>query len=99
MTVYIDKDFRCHTQPGDGLSAVNHTFFDGKEQTVIETYRYIPTGYAWKREDGQVFYGEMFAPYKNGSAEPDSGENYEDLVKNASEYVAAYEEGVASAWA
>ena len=62
MTIYIDQDFRCHTSLGEGLTAVETDFFDGKCTRYIEGYRYIPAGHSWTREDGQVFTGEMIAP-------------------------------------
>ena len=65
MTIYIDSDCKCHTSPGDGLTAVETDAFDGKCRQVIEGYRFVPTGESWTREDGQVFYGEMIAPLRD----------------------------------
>lgn len=64
MTIYIDSDFKCHTSPGDGLTAVETDAFDGKCDTYIEGYRFVPTGSTWVREDGTSFQGEMVSPWK-----------------------------------
>ena len=64
MTIYIDTDYKCHTAPVDGLTAVETTSFDGKCATYIEGYRFVPDGASWTRSDGEVFTGEMVAPWK-----------------------------------
>lgn len=64
MTIYIDSDCKCHTSPGDGLTAVDTDIFDGKCRQYIEGYRFVPSGAIWAREDGQVFTGEMVAPWR-----------------------------------
>ena len=64
MKIYIDSKFKCHISPGDGLTAVETDFFDGKCRQFIEGYRFVPTGQVWTREDGQVFEGEMVAPWR-----------------------------------
>ena len=52
MTIYIDNDYKCHTSPGEGLTAVETDFFDGKCRQYIEGYRFVPSGESWVREDG-----------------------------------------------
>lgn len=64
MTIYIDDDYKCHTSPGDGLTAVETDAFDGKCRQYIEGYRFVPGVETWTREDGQVFTGEMVAPWR-----------------------------------
>ena len=64
MTVYIDSDFHCHTSPGEDLTAIETDAFDGKCRQYIEGYRFVPAGQGWEREDGQVFEGEMVAPWR-----------------------------------
>lgn len=65
MTIYIDPDFRCHASPGEGLTDVETDAFNGKCSKVIEGYRFVPAGQTWTREDGQVFTGEMIAPWRD----------------------------------
>jgi len=62
-TVYIDSDYKCHPEGGEGLTAVETDFFDGKCDTVVKGYRFVPAGESWTREDGTVFSGEMIAPW------------------------------------
>ena len=65
MTIYIDNDYKCHTSPGEGLTAVETDFFDGKCRQYIEGYRFVPPGESWVREDEEVFTGEMVAPWRD----------------------------------
>ncbi len=65
MKIYIDSEFKCHAAPGEGLTAVETAFFDGKAPGVVEGYRYIPVGQSWTRSDGVEFQGEMAAPWKD----------------------------------
>lgn len=64
MTIYIDKDCKCYTEPAAGRTAVETSAFDGKCRQYIEGYRFVPAGQSWTREDGQVFHGEMIAPWR-----------------------------------
>lgn len=65
MEIYIDADYKCHTAPGEGLRAVETEAFAGRCSRYIEGYRYVPTGESWTRSDGQVFAGEMIAPWRD----------------------------------
>ena len=64
MTIYIDSDYKCHSSSGDGMTAVETDFFDGKCRQYIEGYRFVPPGESWVREDEEVFTGEMVAPWR-----------------------------------
>lgn len=63
-TIYIDSEFKCHITNDGTMTAIETSFFDGKCDTFIEGYRYIPAGASWTRPDGVVFSGEMIAPCK-----------------------------------
>lgn len=65
MTVYINSEFKCHLEDDGAMTPVQTDFFDGKCETLIEGYRFIPFGESWMREDGAVFEGEMIAPWKD----------------------------------
>ena len=65
MIIYIDNDYKCHTSQGEGLTAVETDAFDGKCRQYIEGYRFVPAGETWIRVDGQVFTGEMIAPWRD----------------------------------
>lgn len=64
-TIYIDSDFKCHTANPDGMyTPVETAAFDGKCDTYIDGYRFVPAGSNWTRSDGATFRGEMVAPWK-----------------------------------
>lgn len=65
MTIYIDRDFKCYTESAAGRTAVETGVFTGKCRQYIEGYRFVPSGQIWTREDGQVFRGEMIAPWRD----------------------------------
>ena len=64
MKIYIDDEFKCHTQAADGLTAVETDFFDGMCAAYIEGYRFVPAGEIWMAADGTVYSGEMITPWK-----------------------------------
>lgn len=66
MTIYIDSDFKCYTSTAEGRRAVETNAFNGKCKEFIESYRYVPAGETWVREDGVMFAGnEMVSPWKD----------------------------------
>lgn len=65
MTIYIDRDFKCHTESAAGRTAIETDALAGKCRQYIEGYRFVPSGESWTREDGQVFRGEMIAPWRD----------------------------------
>lgn len=65
MTIYIDNDYKCHIFTAEGRRAAETELFDGKCPEWIESYRFVPEGETWTREDGEVFKGEMAAPWKD----------------------------------
>lgn len=65
MKIYIDNDYKCHVSPGEGLREFDVRFFEGKCDEFIEGYRYVPSGETWVREDGELFRGEMIAPWQD----------------------------------
>lgn len=65
MTIYIDGDYKCYVSPAEGRTAIETDAFNGKCARYIESYRFVPEGGTWTREDGEVFRGEMMAPWKD----------------------------------
>lgn len=65
MTIYIDSDYKCYVSASDGRRAIEVNDFDGKCPEWIESFRFVPAGETWTREDGEVFTGEMLAPWKD----------------------------------
>ena len=94
MTIYIDSDCKCHTLPGDGLTAVETDAFDGKCRQYIEGYRFVPNGGIWVREDGEVFEGEMVAPWRDYELLEEFQAIYEEEQSKATEEIAAIVEEV-----
>lgn len=104
MTIYIDNDFKCHVTNDGTMRAFDVPFFDGKCQTFIEGYRYVPPGERWVQPNGKFFRGEMITPwvsyqllgaaqaaYEEGQATGTGG--IEELIGAAA---TAYTEGVNS---
>ena len=94
MTIYIDNDYKCHTSLVDGLTAVETDAFDGKCRQYIEVYRFVPAGQSWVREDGQVFRGEMVAPWRDYAILAELQALYEEEQAKATEEIAAIVEEV-----
>ena len=65
MTIYIDHDYKCYVSAADGRRAIETNEFDGKCPEWIESFRFVPGGETWTREDGEVFKGEMVTPWKD----------------------------------
>ena len=76
-TIYLDSDFKCHTTDDGTMTPVETDFFDGKCDTLLEGYRFVPAGEIWTREDGTVFQGEMIAPWKPWDALDKAQREYE----------------------
>ena len=64
MKIYIDSDCKCHASSDGTMREFDVPFFEGKCPEFIEGYRYVPLGETWTRDDGEVFKGEMIAPWK-----------------------------------
>lgn len=100
-TVYIDSDFKCHITDDGTMTAVETDFFDGKCDSCIEGYRFVPAGQSWTRSDGAVFRGEMIAPWKPLDELDAAQRAYErELLRQYEQAIAeldsAYTEGVNS---
>lgn len=97
MTIYIDTDYKCHTAPGIGLTAVETDAFTGKCTAYIEGYRFVPAGASWVRSDGTVFRGEMISPWKpwdelDAAQREYEREQYAAVTAQNAEYEAALSE-------
>ncbi len=65
MTIYIDSDYKCYVSAAEGRRAIETNEFDGKCPEWIESFRYVPAGETWVKENGEMFRGEMIAPWKD----------------------------------
>lgn len=96
MTIYIDKDCKCHVSNPDGtMRAFDVPFFDGKAPAYIEGFRVKPEGYTYTREDGKVFGpdGYSVSPWEDLALLNRFQAQYEAQLAAAA---AAYAEGVNS---
>ena len=91
MTIYIDSDYKCHTSPADGLTAVETDSFNGKCQQYVEGYRFVPSGESWTREDGHTFTGEMIAPWRDYALLAEFQAIYEEEQAKQADMAAALE--------
>ena len=94
MTIYIDNDFKCYTTSAGGRRGVETNAFDGKCRQYIEGYRFVPSGESWTREDGQVFEGEMIAPWRDYELLAEFQAIYEEEQAKATAEIAALVEEV-----
>lgn len=88
--IYLDSDFKCHISGDDTMISVETAAFDGKCDTYIEGYRFVPGGKTWVREDGAIFAGEMIAPWKPWDELDKAQREYERQL--VAEYEAALQE-------
>mgnify|MGYP004518520815 FL=1 len=88
--IYLDSDFKCHISGDDTMISVETAAFDGKCDTYIEGYRFVPEGKTWVREDGVEFSGEMVAPWKPWDELDKAQREYERQL--VAEYEAALRE-------
>lgn len=65
MTIYIDSDYKCYVSAAEGRRAIETDAFNGKCPEWIESYRFVPEGETWVKENGEMFRGEMIAPWKD----------------------------------
>ena len=94
MTIYIDADYRCHVEDGDGRRAFDVEFFDGRCTAFIEGYRYAPAGETWTRSDGVKFSGEMISAATDYSKLAAAQGGYDERDATAVEELAAVIEDV-----
>ena len=67
MKIYVDltNGYKVSTVPALGRIAAEDAFFDNKCPNLIESYRYVPAGATWAREDGVAFAGPMVTPWRD----------------------------------
>lgn len=82
MIIYIDSDFHCYTANNGTMREIETDFFDGKCQTFIEGYRFIPKDDFWRRNDGVIFQGEQIIPWKKYSELNTTQRQYEQQEIN-----------------
>lgn len=91
MTIYIDSDFKCYTSPAADRKSVETDSFDGKCKQYIDGCRFIPAGETWVREEGEVFTGEMVAPWRDYAILAELQAIYEEEQAKQADMAAALE--------
>ena len=94
MTIYIDNDYCCHVEDGEGRRAFDVPFFDNRCTAFIEGYRYVPTGETWTRSDGKVFKGKMISAASDYDKLAAAQGGYDERDATAVEELAAVIEDV-----
>ena len=89
MTIYIDSDYTCYVSAAEGRRAIETDAFNGKCAEWIESFRFVPEGETWVQENGEMFRGEMIAPWK------DLGEAYAAQTAYVTAQNAQYEVALA----
>ena len=56
-TIYLDSEYMCHLEDGEGRTAVETDVFDGAVDRAIPCYRYIPAGKSYRDDKGRVIHG------------------------------------------
>ena len=65
MTIYIDSDYKCYVSAAEGRRTIETDAFNGKCDEWIESFRFVPAGETWVKENGEMFRGEMVSPWKD----------------------------------
>lgn len=79
-TIYLDSEFKCHISDDGTMTAIETDAFDGKCDSYIKGYRFVPSGESWTRSDGVAFHGEMVAPWKDHAILSAYQEQYEAML-------------------
>lgn len=93
MIIYVDNEYKCHITDDGTMIAVETDFFDGKCDAFIEGFRFVPKDASWERSDGEIFHGEMIAPFIDSKILVAYQEQYEVMQAELNK---AYQEGVNS---
>ena len=56
-SIYIDSDYMCHLESGEGRTEVQTDAFDGVVRETIPYYRYIPSGEQYTDKKGRTLHG------------------------------------------
>ena len=89
--IYVDENFCCYAEAGDGRTAYNVPFFDGKCPKFIEGYYYVPSGAEWVQPDGITLKGELFALRCDYALLEEFQRQYEGLIAQQEDMKAALE--------
>lgn len=80
MKIYIDMDYRCHIENGEGLREVETDAFDGRCRAYIEGYRLIPHGETWTGADGRTIRGRAVFPWREHTLLAEFQKMYDEII-------------------
>lgn len=63
--IFLDSEFKCHLYNDGTMITIKTDIFDGMCDKFIEGHRFVPNGETWTRYDGEIFHGQMVAPWEN----------------------------------
>lgn len=90
MKFYVDQEYKVHVVPMQDYTEYEDSFFDNKCTNLIESYRYVPAGETWMREDGEEFVGLMIAPWRDIRQHDEEQQQY--LLDQLAQYESALSE-------
>ena len=94
MRVYLDNEFKCHSDNSNGgYRDVEVAYFNGKCKTFVEGHRYIPLGEIFIDSTGAINEGSIIDAWKPYPELAAAQLQYELMMAEAE---AAYREGVDS---
>lgn len=76
MKFYVEQEYKVHVVPMQDYTEYEDSFFDNKCANLAESYRYVPAGETWTREDGNEFVGLMIAPWRDIQQYDDEQQQY-----------------------
>lgn len=59
MTLWIDDNFRAHTESGAGRTEITTDIFDDMPPVVAKCYIYVPAGQSYTKPNGNTVVGEF----------------------------------------
>lgn len=89
MKIFIDADYKCRLESGEGLREVETDSFSGKCRTFVEGYRLIPQGETWTDANGNHIRGEAVFPWRDYALLEEFQRQYEEMLAQQADMAAA----------
>lgn len=65
MIIYIDEQYRCHSEDDGTMTAIETDFFNGKCSAFIEGYVFLPEGKTIEYDSKLTMKGEAIFPWED----------------------------------
>ena len=89
MKVFVDSEFKVHTESDGTMLEVDDPMFDDKCRAYIEGYCIVPAGAIYTREDGRVFAGPQTFAWRDYSILIEFQRQYEEMLAQQEDMKAA----------